>query len=180
MLSRQIKTTKPKYRLTHRGTPLSIFRFSFRKRPNRIIIINSKSSKHQGSTKSPRLCHWAQTRDLQRRCTSSLTKTLVGKDFFGKYGKVSKVVINKRGNSNRKHYRDVSYAAHITYEDEISASLAVIVLWHLFRVCLNSNIMRAPSEVATDTQSTVKISSMEEIAIKMIAYICTSSSQNKK
>jgi hypothetical protein len=65
----------------------------------------------------------------------------VSKEFFGKYGNVNKVIINKKGNSNKKYYKDTSYAAHITYDDEISASLAVIVFISLFRAYLNSNIM---------------------------------------
>lgn len=99
----------------------------------------------------------------------------MGKDFFGKYGKVTKVVINKRGSTNRKHYHDISYAAHITYEDEISASLAVIVFGHLCRVCFNSNITRILFEAAMDTLSTARTSTTVEIVIRTIAYIYISS-----
>lgn len=64
----------------------------------------------------------------------------MSKEYFGKYGNVNKVIINKRGSSNKKYYQDISYAAHITYDDEISASLAVIVFLQVFRVYLNLNI----------------------------------------
>ena len=179
MLSRQIKTHKPKYRTVHRGTTLSILRFAFRKRPKRIIT-HPQPPKHQGRAEPPRLCHRVATRHMRWGCTDLFTQTLVGKDFFGKYGKVSKVVINKRGSSNRKHYRDISYAAHITYEDEVSASLAVVVVWQRFRVCLNSNTTRTPSEAATATPNTVRTSSTGGIATRAIACTCITSSRIRR
>jgi hypothetical protein len=90
------------------------------------------------------------------------------------------VIINKKGNSNKKYYKDTSYAAHITYDDEISASLAVIVFISLFRVYLNSNIMNVLWEVVMDTLNIVIIFIMEEIVIRTIVFIYTKFNNNEK
>ena len=64
---------------------------------------------------------------MHRGGHSWVTQILSSREYFGKYGTVLKVVINKNGSTNRRYVRDISYAAHITYEDEVAAALAVIV-----------------------------------------------------
>jgi hypothetical protein len=50
------------------------------------------------------------------------------KSYFGKFGKVIKIVINKQTTSNQKQYKNPSHSAYITYENDVSAALAVIVI----------------------------------------------------
>lgn len=60
-------------------------------------------------------------------CKSTPIKILSSDDYFGKYGKVLKIAINKKPNIDKKNSRLPTYSAVVTYDNEVSASLAVIV-----------------------------------------------------
>jgi CCR4-NOT transcription complex subunit 4 len=62
--------------------------------------------------------------------TIQLPKTLESDNYFGKYGRVLKTIINKSVNSQTKSQRNTCY---VTYETELEASLAILVLQHMMQ-----------------------------------------------
>jgi len=53
------------------------------------------------------------------------------KEYFGQYGKVSKIVVNTNNAYNPKGSNGPSFSAYVTYSCEREASMAIIVS-HLF------------------------------------------------
>lgn len=54
-------------------------------------------------------------------------KELRKNQYFGQYGSISKVIVNKDKPFNAKRLGSYTYSAYITYEQEWEASLAILV-----------------------------------------------------
>lgn len=57
---------------------------------------------------------------------------LSSENYFGKYGRVKKVMISQKGGLLKRSDRKVTHSAYFTYENEIDSSLALIVRIHQF------------------------------------------------
>ena len=55
-------------------------------------------------------------------------ETLMKNDYFGQFGRISKVVVYKNGTYNRTHNYSPSLSAYLTYSDEKEASLAIFAV----------------------------------------------------
>ena len=49
-------------------------------------------------------------------------------EYFGQYGKINKLVVNKNKLYNAKGKNGPSYSAHVTYFTEKEASLAILAM----------------------------------------------------
>lgn len=49
-------------------------------------------------------------------------------DYFGQFGRISKVVVYKNSTYNRTHNYSPSLSAYLTYSDEKEASLAIFAV----------------------------------------------------
>ena len=48
-------------------------------------------------------------------------------DYFGQYGKITKVVVNKSNAYNPSGPNGPSYSAYLTFSNDIDASIAILV-----------------------------------------------------
>jgi len=58
------------------------------------------------------------------------------KEYFGQYGKVSKIVVNTNNAYNPKGSNGPSFSAYVTYSCEREASMAIIVSYLFFVILL--------------------------------------------
>lgn len=49
-------------------------------------------------------------------------------EYFGQYGKINKLVVNRNMPYNPNNQKGPSYSAYITYSNEREASLAIYVI----------------------------------------------------
>lgn len=57
-----------------------------------------------------------------------MTQELIKEEYFGQYGKILKVVVNKDKPFNPRGSNGPTYSAYVTYSNEKEASLAILVL----------------------------------------------------
>ena len=63
-----------------------------------------------------------------------LVKQILMQDkYYGQYGKIEKIVVNKERPFSRKRYGASTFSAYITYSDDIEASLAILVYQYYSR-----------------------------------------------
>ena len=55
-------------------------------------------------------------------------ETLMKNDYFGQFGRISKVVVYKNSTFNGKHNYSPSLSAYLTFSDEKEASLAIFAV----------------------------------------------------
>jgi CCR4-NOT transcription complex subunit 4 len=55
------------------------------------------------------------------------TKVLEKSEYFGQYGKITKTVVNKGNAYNPGGPNGPSYSAYLTFENDIEASIAILV-----------------------------------------------------
>ncbi len=50
-------------------------------------------------------------------------------EYFGQYGKVTKIIVNKSNVYNAHGPGGPSYSAYISFSNDIEASIAILVMW---------------------------------------------------
>jgi len=55
-------------------------------------------------------------------------KTLGSFEYFGQYGKITKIIVNKNNAYNPTSINGPSYSAYLTFSNDIEASIAILAV----------------------------------------------------